>query len=79
MDVELQSRTPKHGLGRDYPETAAGHGRITSTSQSRQKWGDYHTSEIIFTLYLGVWNLGGSPFLYGGLSLPLMVGQCGTK
>jgi hypothetical protein len=28
MDVVLQSRTPKYGLGRHHPKTAAGHGRI---------------------------------------------------
>ena len=28
MDVALQPRTPEHGIGRYYPETAAGHGRI---------------------------------------------------
>ena len=41
MDLELQSRTPKHGLGRDHPKTAAGHGCVTSASQPHQKWGDY--------------------------------------
>lgn len=39
MDLELQSRTPKHGLGRNYTKTAAGHGCVTSTSHSHQKWG----------------------------------------
>jgi hypothetical protein len=43
MDVELQLRTPEHGLGRNHPETAAGHGRMMSTSQPHQKWGDYPT------------------------------------
>ncbi|QHS11419.1 aminopeptidase [Sinimarinibacterium sp. NLF-5-8] len=28
VDVVLQSRTPKYGLGRHYPKTAAGHGRV---------------------------------------------------
>src|SRR5690606_33938256 len=28
MDVVLQSRTPKYGIGRIHPKTAAGHGRI---------------------------------------------------
>src|SRR5690606_36474510 len=28
VDVVLQSRTPKHGIGRHHPKTAAGHGRI---------------------------------------------------
>jgi putative transposase len=37
MDLELQSRTPKPGPGRDHPKTAAGHDRMMSTSQSRQK------------------------------------------
>jgi rfaE bifunctional protein nucleotidyltransferase chain/domain len=38
MNLGLQSRTPKHGLGRDYPKAAAGHGRVTSAAQSHQKW-----------------------------------------
>src|SRR5690606_8796437 len=29
MDVVLQSRTPKYGLGRYHPQTAAGHGCVT--------------------------------------------------
>ena len=29
LDVDVQSRTPKYGLGWHYPETAAGHGRMT--------------------------------------------------
>src|SRR5690606_7004002 len=28
MDMVLQSRTPKYGLGRHHPKTAAGHGRV---------------------------------------------------
>src|SRR5690606_3900941 len=28
VDVVLQSRTSKHGIGRHHPKTAAGHGRI---------------------------------------------------
>lgn len=28
MDVVLQSRTPKYGIGRIHPKTAAGHGCI---------------------------------------------------
>jgi hypothetical protein len=40
MNLELQSRTPKHGLGRDHAEKlAVGDGRVTSTSQSDQKQG----------------------------------------
>jgi hypothetical protein len=38
-DLELQSRTIKHGLGRNHPKTAAGHGRMMSTSQPRRKRG----------------------------------------
>jgi putative transposase len=37
LDVVVQSSTPKHGLGRDHPETPAGHGRMMATSQSHQK------------------------------------------
>ena len=28
VDVRLQSRPPKHGLGRHHAKTAAGHGRV---------------------------------------------------
>jgi hypothetical protein len=33
--MELQSRTPKHGIGRIHPEAAARHGRIVSTHEVR--------------------------------------------
>ncbi len=37
MDLELQSRRRKHGLGRVYRKTAA-HGPVMSASQSHQGW-----------------------------------------
>jgi hypothetical protein len=39
--VAIQSRTPQYGLGRHHTQTAAGHGRLTSTSKLIEKRGDY--------------------------------------
>ena len=39
LDVDLQSRAPKYGIGRLYPEAAAGHGRLVSTSADCGKRG----------------------------------------
>ncbi|MDP9651587.1 hypothetical protein J2793_007062 [Paraburkholderia caledonica] len=41
LDVDLQSRAPEYGIGRFYPEAAAGHGRLGSTSACRGKRGHY--------------------------------------
>ncbi|MFA8373113.1 hypothetical protein, partial [Burkholderia thailandensis] len=46
LDVDLQSRPPEHGLGRIYAKTAAGHGRLVSTSEPRAKRGDYPLTGI---------------------------------
>jgi hypothetical protein len=40
--VDLQSRVPEYSIGRIYPETAAGHGRLVSTSADRGERGHYH-------------------------------------
>lgn len=48
LDVDLQSRPPEHGLGRIYAKTAAGHGRVVSTSEPRGKRGDYPRSAVKF-------------------------------
>ena len=39
MDVALQSRTPEHGLGRQHPQSAAGHGRVTLLQASVKNGG----------------------------------------
>lgn len=41
LDVDLQSRAPEYGIGRLYPEAAAGHGRLVSTSACCGKRGHY--------------------------------------
>lgn len=40
-DVDLQSRSPEHGLGRIYAKTAVDQGRLVSTSEPHGKRGDY--------------------------------------
>jgi hypothetical protein len=62
LDLALHSRSPEHGLGRDHPETAAGHGRLTSTAQSNQKWGITGSpmKNSKFILVRGFWYSGSS-------------------
>jgi len=39
VDVELQSRAPKHGIGWHHAKTTAGHGRIDLLIKSPQNGG----------------------------------------
>ena len=41
VDVVVQSSTPKHGIEREHPETAAGHGRMMPTSKVPKKLGHH--------------------------------------
>jgi hypothetical protein len=83
LNVELQSRTPGHCLGRGHPETAAGHGRMKSTSQSHQKGRDYRMTRLTLGSYLRQHRpveLRAAPNMsmvfYGAIPLSVLSGLC---
>jgi len=56
MDVVLQSRTPDHGLGRYYPETAAGHGRVDLLLTTTKNGGDYLCTRREARIAISAWR-----------------------
>ncbi|WP_216661224.1 hypothetical protein, partial [Ralstonia sp. 3N] len=56
LDVDLQSRAPKYGIGRLYPEAAAGHGRLVSTSADCGKRGHYPSNASLNAVwFMRIW------------------------
>src|SRR5690606_24594798 len=76
VDVVLQSRTPKYGLGRHHPQTAVGHGRIALllphavknggiTDEDIKRWTAKRKGALVLELRPKSWTVISTFGVYG--------------